>query len=199
MVNFGEQGGEQHFITVQATPIYQGTEPGSLVAEGGAAQLLPGDIFAGRPANNDTVWITTGIGFVPAAAVKGPCFAYQATTDIWIHEDHRSDARIAENGTARLHADQKFNAAQDVTGWLWIITGIGFIPDANVRVVGSMPVTYPHGQRTYVVQDGDTLSSIAGEFLGSPDRWEEIYRANPQIGANPNMLQVGQVLVIPLG
>ena len=47
----------------------------------------------------------------------------------------------------------------------------------------------------YVVQDGDTLSSIAKEKLGSEDKWQDIAQANKL--DNPDQLQVGQKLVIP--
>ncbi|MCZ2818541.1 LysM peptidoglycan-binding domain-containing protein [Modestobacter sp. VKM Ac-2984] len=48
---------------------------------------------------------------------------------------------------------------------------------------------------TYVVQPGDTLSSIAAGYSAT---WQEIYQANrATIGPDPNMLQVGQRLTIP--
>jgi LysM repeat protein len=47
----------------------------------------------------------------------------------------------------------------------------------------------------YVVQEGDTLASIAKEKLGSEDRWQDIAEANGL--ENPDQLQVGQSLVIP--
>lgn len=47
----------------------------------------------------------------------------------------------------------------------------------------------------YVVQEGDTLASIAEEKLGSRDQWQEIARANNI--ENPEDLQVGKRLKIP--
>lgn len=45
----------------------------------------------------------------------------------------------------------------------------------------------------YVVQKGDTLSTIGQKFLTDPGRWRDILAANPQI-KNPNRIYPGQVL-----
>lgn len=48
---------------------------------------------------------------------------------------------------------------------------------------------------TYVVQPGDTLSSIARQFCTT---WQQIYHMNKAvIGPNPNVLRPGTVLVVP--
>ncbi len=48
---------------------------------------------------------------------------------------------------------------------------------------------------TYVVQPGDTLSSIARQFCTT---WQTIYHMNRAvIGPNPNVLRAGTVLVVP--
>jgi nucleoid-associated protein YgaU len=53
-------------------------------------------------------------------------------------------------------------------------------------------------QTTYTVQANDTLSSIAAEFYDDQLLWPQIYEANINlIGANPNVLVAGTVLVIP--
>jgi tetratricopeptide (TPR) repeat protein len=53
------------------------------------------------------------------------------------------------------------------------------------------------GRRTYVVQSGDTLASIARKFYHSSKRWKEILDANRKSIDNPKELRVGQALVIP--
>lgn len=50
---------------------------------------------------------------------------------------------------------------------------------------------------TYTVKAGDSLSSIAEEFLGDLLRFDEI--ANLNNIANPNLISVGQVLKIDTG
>ncbi|MFN5816509.1 MAG: LysM peptidoglycan-binding domain-containing protein, partial [Pseudanabaena sp.] len=47
----------------------------------------------------------------------------------------------------------------------------------------------------YIVQAGDTLSSIARRFLGANGDWREIARINNI--TNPASLQIGQRLLIP--
>lgn len=50
----------------------------------------------------------------------------------------------------------------------------------------------------YQVQKGDTLSSLAQTFLGSSNRWREIWAVNPDL-RNPNQIKVGTQLIIPSG
>jgi len=50
---------------------------------------------------------------------------------------------------------------------------------------------------TYTVARGDSLWSIAKAQLGSGAKWRAIYEANKDIIADPNMIYVGQTLVIP--
>jgi nucleoid-associated protein YgaU len=49
--------------------------------------------------------------------------------------------------------------------------------------------------REYTVKAGDTLASIALMMYGDRRRWPEIARRNEL--ANPNIIQVGQRLLIP--
>ncbi len=51
--------------------------------------------------------------------------------------------------------------------------------------------------RTHVVVDGETLSSIAGKYLGSQTRYQEIYQANRDQLKNMNDLKIGMKLTIP--
>lgn len=50
---------------------------------------------------------------------------------------------------------------------------------------------------SYVVQPGDTLSSISRKAYGSPNKWREIYNANRDRLATPEALKPGQTLKIP--
>ncbi len=52
---------------------------------------------------------------------------------------------------------------------------------------------------TYRVIEGDSLSTIAQRFLGSADRWRQLYKFNRQVMSNPDTVRVGTVLKIPAG
>ena len=51
---------------------------------------------------------------------------------------------------------------------------------------------------THVVQAGETLRSIAARFLGAEGRWREIFEANRDQIQNPDLIRVGQQIVIPV-
>lgn len=50
---------------------------------------------------------------------------------------------------------------------------------------------------TYTVRSGDTLSTISGKVYGTAAYWPALFCANAAHIANPNVIQVGQVLTIP--
>lgn len=53
------------------------------------------------------------------------------------------------------------------------------------------------GERTYVVQPGDTLSKISLRFYGTTSRYMDIYEANRDLLSSPASVSVGQELRIP--
>jgi LysM repeat protein len=53
------------------------------------------------------------------------------------------------------------------------------------------------GDRSYVVQSGDTLFSISRKFYKSPTHWKNILNANRKNIRDPKKLTVGQTLIIP--
>lgn len=52
-------------------------------------------------------------------------------------------------------------------------------------------------KRTYTVKKGDCLWNIAKQFYGNGASYGKIYDANTNQIANPNLIYVGQVFVIP--
>lgn len=52
-------------------------------------------------------------------------------------------------------------------------------------------------KRVYVVQPGDSLSKIAKKVYNDASRWTEIFEANKDKIANPNIIRPGQELCIP--
>lgn len=53
------------------------------------------------------------------------------------------------------------------------------------------------GQSVYKVRPGDTLSGIARDRLGNMRRWPEIWEANRNRIADPNLIDVGWELLLP--
>ena len=55
--------------------------------------------------------------------------------------------------------------------------------------------TLPEGARSHVVIEGDTLSSIAGEYYSDVNMYGVIARANPSL--DPSRLKIGSTITIP--
>ena len=71
-------------------------------------------------------------------------------------------------------------------------------PAPSASATPSSPSTRNSGSpRAYVVQQGDSLSSIAKKMYGASSRWKEIYEANRATLPTAHSLKLGQTLVIP--
>jgi tetratricopeptide (TPR) repeat protein len=68
---------------------------------------------------------------------------------------------------------------------------------APVIPVSETSITESPRLRTYIVQRGDTLQSLALRYYGSRAGWEKIFQANRSGLASKDQLKVGQQLVIP--
>jgi nucleoid-associated protein YgaU len=69
----------------------------------------------------------------------------------------------------------------------------------SVRNRGAGLVSTAGGGRIYVVQEGDTLSTIARNELGKISRWAEIYQINREtLGKDYDYLTPGLQLVLPI-
>lgn len=51
--------------------------------------------------------------------------------------------------------------------------------------------------RFHIVRKGDTLSSIAAQYLGSANQWRKIVETNAKIIKNPDKISPGTKLIIP--
>jgi LysM repeat protein len=58
-------------------------------------------------------------------------------------------------------------------------------------------VRHHEQSRSYTVRPGDTLSSIAKRFYGSPAAWSWLYQVNRSVIQNPNVIYPGEVLSVP--
>jgi len=75
-------------------------------------------------------------------------------------------------------------------------------PDfSNVKSGNSSTAPSPAGtatSRIYVVKKGDSLSKIAKEIYGDPNEWRRIFEANRDQIEDPDLIQPGQSLKIPV-
>jgi hypothetical protein len=53
-------------------------------------------------------------------------------------------------------------------------------------------------RRVYVIQEGDTLASIAQDELGDKRQWKTLYSANQHLIDDPAAIEVGMRIVIPM-
>ena len=54
-----------------------------------------------------------------------------------------------------------------------------------------------NGERTYLVQAGDSLAYISLQFYGRPNAYDRIFQANQPLLTSPDEIQTGQRLIIP--
>ncbi len=100
----------------------------------------------------------------------------------------RSEAARLRNENLNLHKDLEARAVPGRTA-----------TEKSPQEGGTSSKKAPSrkGDRSYVVQSGDTLFSISRKFYKSPERWKEILDANRKSIHDPKKLTVGQTLVIP--
>lgn len=71
---------------------------------------------------------------------------------------------------------------------------------ADITVDSSLPQpSAAMPQRIYTVKPGDSLSKIAKDFYGNANDYMRIFEANKNTLNDPNKIQPGQELVIPVG
>lgn len=80
-------------------------------------------------------------------------------------------------------------------------SGGGFIGWPAARpVVSASWIEQPDGSWKYMLIEGDTLAGLATTYLGAPQRWKEIWQANPNLiaaGRKPDGLYAGELIRMP--
>ena len=71
-------------------------------------------------------------------------------------------------------------------------------PDAHAGRNGQSAGTAGN-MRPYVTQAGDTLSGLAGRFLGSTARYQDLYEMNRSVLKSPHSLPEGVTIMVPAG
>jgi len=65
------------------------------------------------------------------------------------------------------------------------------------KVVSHPRAKAKESNRSYVVEPGDSLASIAGHFYGNDNDWTRLYQANKGEISNPNSIFPGERLMVP--
>lgn len=67
----------------------------------------------------------------------------------------------------------------------------------EVGMVLAVPDAHPNPPTAVLVRPGDSLSSLASQYLGDPERWPEIVAANSDLIGDPDAIQAGWWLKLP--
>ena len=123
------------------------------------------------------------------AKIKGAKIAHQ---DLSI--------KLVDAHTAKIYAVvEDADAKSDLILLVGNTPGITTVQDAiKVRASGSSHDEDAPAPRFYQVKSGDTLGAIAQSELGDADRFREIFQANLHVLSDPDQIDVGQTLKIPL-
>lgn len=69
--------------------------------------------------------------------------------------------------------------------------------DAPADLIADIQVETNDYYAKYTVEKGDTLGKISKHFYGEAGKYMQIFNANTGIPSNPDLIEVGQELVIP--
>lgn len=132
------------------------------------------------------IWLGIGISITPVLAQEGK----QQEQDVFIYTVQPGDTLVAIALRYNLSLAD-IALANNLSNFDLIFPGQQLtLPDLSTQIAST-----PQGVgRTYTVQPGDTLSSIANRYAVAT---EEIVIVNRLV--NPDLLQVGQTLKIPGG
>lgn len=110
--------------------------------------------------------------------------ARQGGIDVQVSE---ANGKLQIQGTApyQMQKDEFFDELKKNSGWENEV-------DANIKV-GNMDY---YGE--YTIQSGDTLSKIAGKYLGDANRYMDIAKVNPETITDPDNINAGATIKLPL-
>jgi len=72
------------------------------------------------------------------------------------------------------------------------VLGVG-----EVKIAGAQPAPVDDGTQYYLIKSGDTLSAIAKQFYGDPNKYPKIFEANREVIKDANLIFPGQKIRIP--
>ena len=66
-----------------------------------------------------------------------------------------------------------------------------------MKVAGAQAASVDDGTQYYVIKSDDTLSAIAKQFYGDPNKYPTIFEANREVIRDANLIFPGQKMRIP--
>jgi nucleoid-associated protein YgaU len=113
------------------------------------------------------------------------------------------EGKLYVNGTVKSEDEknQIWNALKTVPDYQReVVADIKVV--AQAMAAGAGGASAAHGATgaagtSYTVKAGDTLSGIAKQYFGDPNKYQKIFEANRDILSDPDRIKPGQVLKIP--
>ena len=117
---------------------------------------------------------------------------YQSILDLAARLGIRLESVAEDGGKLKIKGSAPYQLEKNLV-WDKIKTISGWETEmaADIRV----EKTDIYG--VYTVQAGDTLSKLAKQHLGSPNKYMDIFNINKDILKNPDLIKVGQQIKIP--
>jgi nucleoid-associated protein YgaU len=100
-----------------------------------------------------------------------------------------------EDGTLKIKGTVKTQYEKDIL-WDEIKKAGGEKPS---DILANITVEDTSVYHRHEVKSGESLSKIAKHYMGDPMKYKSIFEANRNILDNPDLIQPGQILVIPNG
>ncbi len=163
---------------------------------GGATQFTAGAGFALGRTNIDYAFgLIENLDLQNKISVSmhfGPSATVMPTTIARPIEEQSGNLQVAQEKPA------KKDNSQDTASAAPVERTVTETPVATHSLGGDTVLRAPRQhRRVYVVQEGDTLASIAQQELGDKRQWKAIYSANKHLIDDPAAIEIGMRIVIP--
>lgn len=101
-----------------------------------------------------------------------------------------------DNGKVDLSGEAE--SAEAVEKTVLIAGNVQGVTEVSADKISAPPSSPEQRIEYYVIQKGDTLSKIAGKYLGNAMDYPKIFEANREVIQNPDLIYPGQKIRIPL-
>jgi nucleoid-associated protein YgaU len=97
-----------------------------------------------------------------------------------------------KDGVVALTGNGPVEALQKAVLMAGNVLGVG-----EVKIAGAQPAPVDDDTQYYLIKSGDTLSAIAKQFYGDPNKYPKIFEANREVIKDANLIFPGQKIRIP--